>query len=190
MHIFTKMKNEIIIPDEIEAEISKNKLTLKGKEGENSREFNLGKINLEKKDSSNGISSGGKIILSCEKATKKEKRIINTSIAHIKNMIKGIQKKFEYSLKICSSHFPMTVKIEGENVVVKNFLGEKVDRKIKLPKNVEIKLNGDIIKIISIDKELAGQGAANLERVTKIKKRDRRIFQDGIYIIDKSGKEI
>ncbi len=199
MHIFTKMnnlnvipkegartckqaRNEIIIPDEVKAEINKNKLTLKGKEGENSREFNLGEINLEKKDN--------KIVFSCKKVTKKEKKMINTSIAHIKNMIQGVQKKFEYKLKICSSHFPITVKIEGDTAIIKNFLGEKVDRKIKLSKNAEVKLNGEIITIISTDKEIAGQAAANLEMMTKIKNRDRRVFQDGIYIINKSGKEI
>ena len=182
MHIFTKMKNEITIPEGVEAEIHQNKLTLKGKEGENSKEFNLGKIKLEKKDN--------KIILSCEKTTKKEKRMINTFIVHIKNMIQGVQKKFEYKLKICSSHFPMNVKIEGNNAIIKNFLGEKVDRKVELPKNIEVKIEKDIITIFSSDKEFAGQAAANLEKVTKIRGRDRRVFQDGIYIINKAGKEI
>lgn len=176
------MKNELIIPEGVEAEIDKNKLILNGKEGKNSREFNLGKINLEKKDN--------KIILSCEKATKKEKRIINTSIAHIKNMIYGIQKKFEYKLKICSSHFPMTVKIEGNKAIIKNFLGEKVDRRVELPKNAEVKIDKEIITILSSDKEIAGQAAANLEKITKIRGRDRRVFQDGIYIINKAGREI
>ena len=182
MHISIKMKNEIEIPERVEAEIDKNKLILKGKEGENSKEFNLGKINLEKKDK--------KIILSCEKTTKREKRMINTYTAHIKNMINGVQKKFEYKLKICSSHFPMTVKIDGNIAIVKNFLGEKVDRKVELPKNVDIKIEKEIITILSTNKELAGQAAANLEKVTKIRGRDRRVFQDGIYITNKSGREI
>ncbi|MBI2004143.1 50S ribosomal protein L6 [Candidatus Pacearchaeota archaeon] len=176
------MKNEIEIPENVEITIEGNKLIARGKEGENSREFNLGKINFEKKDK--------KIILSCEKATKKEKRIINTSIAHIKNMVQGVQKKFEYKLKICSSHFPMTVKFEGNTAIIKNFLGEKVDRKVELPKNAEIKMEKEIITIISIDKELAGQAAANLEKATKIRGRDKRVFQDGIYIINKAGREI
>src|SRR3989344_3472504 len=152
------MKNEIEIPERVEAEIDKNKLILKGKEGENSKEFNLGKINLEKKDK--------KIILSCEKTTKREKRMINTYTAHIKNMI------------------------DGNIAIVKNFLGEKVDRKVELPKNVDIKIEKEIITILSTNKELAGQAAANLEKVTKIRGRDRRVFQDGIYITNKSGREI
>ncbi len=176
------MKKEIEIPQGVDAEVHINKLTIKGKDGENSKEFALDKINLEKK--------GDKIILAGNKETKKEKRIINTLVAHIKNMIQGVQNKFEYKLKICSSHFPMTLKIEGNKAIIKNFLGEKVDRKVELPKNVEIKVDKEIITLLSSDKELAGQAAANLERVTKIKGRDRRIFQDGIYIINKSGREI
>lgn len=186
MHIFIKMKKklyeEISIPGGVEVSIEGKRLIFKGKEGESSREFNLGKINLEKKDK--------KIILSCEKQTKKEKKIIKTSVAHIKNMLQGVQGKFEYKLKICSSHFPMTVKIEGDSAIIKNFLGEKVDRKTKLPKDVEVKLDKDIITITSIYKEIAGQAAANLERVTKIRGRDKRVFQDGIYLINKAGKAI
>ncbi len=182
MHIFIKMKNEIIIPEGVEAKIHQNKLSLKGKEGETSKEFNLGKINLEIRDK--------KIILSSEKETKTEKRMMHTFVAHIKNMVQGVQKKFEYKLKICSSHFPMTVKIDGNNAIIKNFLGEKVDRKVQLPKNAEVKLDKDMITILSIDKEIGGQAAANLEKVTRIRGRDRRVFQDGIYIINKSGREI
>ena len=176
------MNKEIEIPEKVEAEINQNKIILSGKEGKNSREFNLGKINLEKKDN--------KIILSCEKGTKREKRIMNSCLAHIKNMIQGIQKKFEYKLKICSSHFPMNVKIDGNKAIIKNFLGEKVDRKVELPKDIEVKIEKEIITIFSKDKETCGQAAANLEKATKIRGRDRRIFQDGIYIINKAGKEI
>ena len=186
MHIFIKMEKklaqEIIIPEGIETKLEGTKLTIKGPEGENSREFDLGNISFKiQKD---------KIILSHERATKKEKRIINTTTAHLKNMIKGVQKKFEYELKICSSHFPITVKIKEDKATIKNFLGEKYDREISLPKDVEIKIDKDIIKIVSTNKEHAGQAAANFETVTKIKNRDKRIFQDGIYIINKAGREI
>jgi len=36
--------------------------------------------------------------------------------------------------------------------------------------------------------EDAGQTAANIERATKIKGFDPRVFQDGIYIIEKPGR--
>ncbi len=177
-----QISQEIEIPEGVEANLEGNKLTVKGVEGENSREFKIGKINFEKKNN--------KIIISYEKATKKEKKIINTITAHIQNMIKGVQEKFEYKLKICSSHFPMTVKIEENNVIIKNFLGEKIDRKTTIPEGAEVKVDKDIITITSTNKEIAGQAAANFEMITKIKNRDKRIFQDGVYIIDKAGREI
>ena len=176
------LSQEIEIPEGVEAKIEGNKLTVKGPEGENSREFNLGKVNFEEKEK--------KIILSYEKSTKKEKKIINTLAAHVKNLLKGVQEKFEYTLKICSSHFPMTVKIEGDKAIIKNFLGEKIDREAKIPDGADIDVKKEIITITSTNKEIAGQAAANFEIATKIRNKDIRIFQDGIYIINKAGREI
>ena len=186
MRIFIKMKKEFIreieIPEGVEVKLDGDMLNVKGSEGEISRMFKTGKINFEIKDK--------KIILSDKKATKNEKRIINTFTAHMKNMIKGVSKKFEYKLKICSGHFPITVKIEGNKAIIKNFLGEKVDRGCDIPKGAEIETSKEFITIKSVDKEIDGQAAANFEMETKIRNKDRRIFQSGIFIINKSGKKI
>jgi large subunit ribosomal protein L6 len=183
---FTKMKKElskeIEIPHGVDVEIEGSKIVVKGKEGEITKSFKIGKLNFKKQDN--------KIIIGHKKATKKEKKMINTITAHIKNMIKGVQEKYEYELKICFSHFPITVEIKDDEAIIKNFLGEKVPRKVALPRGIEIDMDKTLIKIKSVDKELAGQAAANLETSTKIRGRDRRVFQDGIYLINKSGKKI
>ncbi len=180
------MKKEIIqkieIPEEVNADIQENRLIVKGEKGENQREFNVRGLDFQKKDNF--------LIIGNKKATKKEKKRINTITSHIKNMLKGVEKGFEYQLKICSSHFPITVDIQEKEAIIKNFLGEKISRKVKIPSNVEVNINGDLITINSNNKESAGQAAANFERATKIKNRDRRVFQDGIFIINKAGREM
>ncbi len=172
----------IDIPEGVELKIEGDIVETKGVAGENKREFDATNLILEKKDN--------QIIIGNKKATKKEKKRMNTLAAHIKNMIKGVQEKFEYQLKICFSHFPMTVELKENEALVKNFLGEKIPRKVSIPNGVDVKANKEIITVSSVNKELAGQVAANFETATKVPMKDRRIFQDGIYITDKAGRKM
>jgi len=173
---------EIEIPEGIEAEIKGNSIKITGPQGEVKREVDADNLVFEKKDN--------KIIISCKKATKKEKKMINTITAHIKNMLKGAKEKFEYELKIVFSHFPITAEVQGKKVIIKNFLGEKIPREADIPEGVEVDVKKDIITIKSSNIESVGRAAASIERATKIRLRDRRIFQDGIYITNKAGKKI
>jgi large subunit ribosomal protein L6 len=83
----------------------------------------------------------------------------------------------------------MTLKKEGDYLIVTNFLGEKTPRKSLILKGVNVEIKGKEIFVTSHDKELAGQTAANIERATKVRNRDRRVFQDGIFIVSKPGDE-
>jgi len=177
------IREEIEIPNEVNASIENNMLIIKKSDNEIKRELNsLIEIKIE----------GNKIILEAKKSTKREKRVCGTFAAHIKNILKGLNEKFKYKLQAASVHFPMTVAIDKEKneLVVKNFLGEKTDRRIKLVNGVDVKVNKDIIEVESSDKELAGQCSANIEKGTKTRNKDRRIYQDGIYIIEKPGRTL
>jgi large subunit ribosomal protein L6 len=173
---------EIEIPEGIEINLDGAEVTVKGPEGELKKEFEFGMVKVKKE--------GNKIILGNKKSTKREKKIMNTLTAHIKNMIKGVSKKFEYVLKAVFHHFPITIEVSGNFATIKNFLGEKVPRKVKIPEGVEIKVNKETIIITGLDKEITGQAAANFEAATRITSKDRRVFQDGIFIINKAGREM
>jgi len=173
---------EIEIPEGVEVKLEEGMLTVKGPVGEIEKKLNLMKLDFEINE--NKIKIGNK------KSTKREKKMMNTIVAHINNMIKGVQEKFEYKLKVCFSHFPMTVDIKDEEAIINNFLGEKIPRKLKILKGVEVDVKGQDITINSINREDAGQTAANFEAATKVRARDRRIFQDGIFITSKPGKRI
>jgi large subunit ribosomal protein L6 len=77
---------------------------------------------------------------------------------------------------------------DSNEVIVNNFLGEKVDRKIKLVDGVEVSVKGEDIEITSANIESAGNAAAQIEKGTKVRNKDRRIYQDGIFITEKPGR--
>ena len=80
----------------------------------------------------------------------------------------------------------MFSQINSDFVVQCHDLNEKnVPRVAKLPwtpAEVEVRVENktDII-VKGSDREKVGQTAANIERCCVVKKRDRRVFQDGIY---------
>ena len=124
--------------------------------------------------------------------------MIGTIWAHLKNMIKGVGEDFVYELEICNVHFPMSVKadiggseeVAGGRIIIKSFLGETTIREARIMDGVKVDIKGSKITISSSDIEAAGQTAGNLEKATRLTGRDRRIFQDGIFITSKPGRVI
>ncbi len=175
-----KLKEEIEIPEGISVHIEDDVIIMKKDGSELKRRLNS-RVKV--------IIEANKIIIESG-ITKNEKKIFGTMKAHIKNMIKGLNEGFKYKLQISTVHFPINVSVDKEKneLIVKNFLGEKKDRKIKLIPGVEVKTSKEFIEIESIDIEKAGQCAANIEKGTKVRKKDRRIFQDGIFIIEKPNR--
>ncbi len=176
------LKKKIEIPNGVNVELVGSNLKVKGPKGEIERNFLHPKMKV--------IIEGKLVVLSCDKASKKEKTILGSYTAHLKNIISGVQNPHVYKLKICSGHFPMNVAVAGNELIIKNFFGEVVPRKVDLVKGAEVKVNGNDITVTSPDKEIAGLMAAKIENLCRITKRDIRIFQDGCYITHKSGKSV
>ncbi len=173
---------EIKIPEGIEISKEAHLIKVKGPKGEISKKLAGPKVEITADKNSVKIIS--------KNASRREKKLIYTFKAHINNMIKGVTEPFVYKLKICPGHFPMNVSMDKDVFTIKNFFGEKTPRKLKIKPNVKIKIDGKDVYVEGIDKELTSQTAASIETLTRIKNRDTRIFQDGIYIVSKAGKEI
>jgi len=173
-------EKNVKIPEGVTITQDKRLITVKGKNGE------CKKLHFEPKLVMK--IENDKVTLTIKGGSKRNKTTMGTIVSHIENMIKGVTEGHTYQVKICSGHFPMKVAFNNNMLSVKNFLGEKIPREIKTLQEVDVKIDGDIITIKSCDKEFAGQTAANFERLTRITNRDRRIFQDGLYIIAKSKK--
>lgn len=131
-----------------------------------------------------------KITFTAKGGNKRTFATIKSWIAHIKNMFNGMDNEYVYKMEVCNVHFPMTLKIEGNQLVVSNFLGEKEKRVANILPGVTVTVNGVHLDVKSVDIEAAGQTAANIEKATLVKKRDRRVFQDGIFITSKPGVDL
>ena len=172
-----EINQELEMPEGISCEYTLGSLSCKGNGLEVKRAMKIPGVNV--------IIHNTKITLHCKKGNKNDYKTIMSNLAHIRNIFNGLNKKYIYHLDICNVHFPMTVKIDKNKFMINNFLGEKTPRTAKIIKGVEVEVKGQKITVQSPDLEAAGQTAANIEKATQIRKRDRRIFQDGIYITEK-----
>ena len=181
MATIDRIEYVIETPEGVDIAVSDDVATVTGPDGSLSREFTHHKVQL--------LLEGGAVLVRVDIPRKKEKALAGTWAAHLRNMVKGVNSGFTYHLKAFYSHFPMTLKVEGDVLKVNNYFGEKVPRKAALPWSpaevtVEVKNKVEVV-VSGADKEKVGQTAANIERSAVVKKRDRRVFQDGIYLVNK-----
>ena len=172
-----KLEEVVEIPENVQVELNGNELRVKGPKGELVRKFEYPNISIQLED--------GKIKIVSYFATRREKRVFNTWVKHIKNMIRGVTEGFTFKLKAVYVHFPFKMKLQGNQFIVENFLGEKSPRVDELPQDVKVKIEGDYVVVESHDIEKAGNVAGILEQLTRVKGKDTRKFQDGLYIVEK-----
>ncbi|QKQ99936.1 50S ribosomal protein L6 [Metallosphaera tengchongensis] len=172
------LMDEIEIPQGITVSIDGKTVKVKGKKGELVRDFSFAKfINIYLK--------GNKIVLEASFLGRREKATFYSIMRHIKNMFTGVQGGYRYYLKIIFTHFPISVKISGDQVQITNLIGEKNVRVAKIMPGVKVSLKGEDIVVEGLDLEKVAQTASNIELASKIRGFDRRIFSDGIYIYKK-----
>jgi large subunit ribosomal protein L6 len=168
---------EIVIPNEVNVEVAGENVKVSGPKGTLEKNMVLWELKIEKKENI--------IIVSAENERRKTKALVGTIIAHIKNLIEGVSKGFIYKLRVVYSHFPVQMKVEKGKVLFLNFLGEKKSRVAKIVGNTEVKIDGADITVSGINLEDVGQTASNLELATRRTGYDKKVFQDGCYIMSR-----
>jgi large subunit ribosomal protein L6 len=157
------------IPDGVNFSVDGLSLKAKGPGGEVAKNFPE-KVQIK--------VNGKEIEVSCV-----DKALCNTWAAHVKNMLTGAKDGYKIKMKIIFAHFPITLEIKGKDIMIKNFLGEKVARKAKLVGNTKVEAKGQDVTVSGPDKDAVGQTIANMRLAMKTKDRDHRVFQDGVYIV-------
>jgi large subunit ribosomal protein L9e len=97
-------------------------------------------------------------------------------------------------MKSAYAHFPININISDDkaNMEIRNFLGEKVVRTIKMPKGIAVRHTNmkDEISITGNSLEDVSQSAAVIQQSTSVKNKDIRKFLDGVYVSSRGVIEV
>ena len=173
-----EISRTIQVPENVEVSLAGLKVTVKGEKGTLVRDFSFVPISVN--------VDGKTVRVWAEWPRKKEAALVGTIHSHIQNMITGVQKGFTYKLKIVFSHFPISAKVQGKIVLIENFTGERRARKANIIGDVKVKVESEDLVVQGLNLEDVSQTAANIEQATKVKRKDPRVFLDGIYVFERN----
>ena len=168
---------KVTIPEGVKAQLDGAQLRMNGPKGQLSRTMRFPQLTV--------TCEGNNVTIATESTRKQITAMVGTYEAHTKNMIRGVTEGFEYRMKVVYSHFPIQLKLQGNRLEIANFLGEKKARYARIEAGVTAKVANDEVVLTGIDRELVGTSAANIEHATRIRDRDPRVFQDGIYMVQR-----
>ena len=166
------------IPENIQLTLNNHQVRVQGPLGELTRDFSHAPIALVHEDN--------KVRVEARWPDKRTEATVGTIRSHIQNMVKGVTQGFTVKMKIVFAHFPMSIKINENQVVIENFFGERRPRRALIYGDVKIKVENEDVIIQGINLEAVTQTAANIQQATQIKKKDPRVFLDGIYVYERS----
>jgi large subunit ribosomal protein L6 len=173
-----EISKTVQVPDDVSIGLEDKKLSVTGEKGSLTRDFSYAPIAIE--------GEGKNIRIWAKWPRKKEAALVGTIYSHIQNMITGVTKGYSYKLKIVFSHFPISVKTQDKTVVIENFTGERRPRRVKIIGDVKVKIEAEDVIIQGTDLEEVSQTAANIEQATRVRRKDPRVFLDGIYVYERN----
>lgn len=172
-----EIARQVEIPEGVTVTVDRNVVTVKGPKGEISRTLFYPDIEIQE--------NGSHLVVNSRVDRKRHRAMVGTLASHVKNMIAGVTRGYEYRMKVVYSHFPIQLKAVSDELIINNFLGERKSRSARVLSGTKVEIGKDEVVITGIDKEHVGQTMANIEQATKVHGFDIRIFQDGIYLVDK-----
>merc|ERR1711924_272519 len=183
--IMRQIKNtvEIDIPAGVELEIKSRTATVKGKHGTLKRSFKHLAVDAYVDAENN------KLVVNMWHGLSKNLSKLRTFASHINNMMVGVKQQYGFKMRLVYSHFPININIVqgGKLVEIRNFLGEKIVRKVPMIGDTKI-VKSDAVKdeiiFTGTDLEAVSRSCALVHQSCLCKNKDIRKFLDGIYVTD------
>jgi large subunit ribosomal protein L6 len=167
---------EVQVPEKVTVDIRGNEIETKGALGTNKRMFNDTLLNVQKKENRIVIVAVKDKVLA-KKAMKAEMSFKK----ELENDMKGVNEYFEKKMRIVFAHFPINIEIKGDRLNINNIIGERVPRISKIVGSTKIEAKGQNVRVYGISLDDVSQTAANIRQICKIRNKDSRVFQDGLY---------
>jgi large subunit ribosomal protein L6 len=174
------LDTSVELPQGVSAKYSDGSLLVSGPLGKVIQDFSKIAVDLEINDGNVKVVTHG--------ARRENRAILNTAKSHLHNAVAGVTKGYQYKLKVIYAHFPVNIKIQGKRILVENFYGERSPRVAEIIGETKAEVQGEDIILNGVSIQDVGQTAANLEQATKVKRKDQRVFLDGVYIYERIRK--
>jgi len=173
-------RTELPIPEDVTAETDHLDLEVEGPNGSVSRRLWYPDVSVSVEDRT--------VVIESDEDDAKTMSTLGTFESHVRNMFHGVTEGWEYELEVFYSHFPMQVNVEGDEVLIENFLGERAPRRTEIHGDTEVDVAEEEVTVRGPDIEAVGQTAADIEQLTRVTDKDIRVFQDGVYITAKPSR--
>ncbi|KAG9006639.1 hypothetical protein FRB94_000565 [Tulasnella sp. JGI-2019a] len=184
----------VVIPKGVTAHVDARIVTITGPRGKLVRDLHhismdIRLINSKKADKLPIIH------LAVWNGVRKHVACLRTIKSGIENMIKGVTQGFLYRMRLVYAHFPINCIIpkDGRSVEIRNFLGEKIVRRVDMLEGVTISESGperkDELILQGNDINNVSQSAASIKGSCLVRNKDIRKFLDGIYVSEKAVVE-
>jgi hypothetical protein len=83
----------------------------------------------------------------------------------------------------------LTLSNNGKNPrkhgIIENFTGERRSRNVKVVGNVKVTIQPEDILVQGTNLEEVSQTAAKIEQATRVRRKDPRVFLDGLYVFER-----
>lgn len=176
------LERVIEVPDKVTATLIPTRdgqeIHIEGPKGKLTRVFNRLQVNL--------IQEKNTLKIRKYFGSKSEASMVGTIAGHIQNMITGVTKGFTYKVQIITSHFPATVEVQKEILLIKNLYGRRDPIRVPVDPSITTKVEGDLVIFTGINKEKVAQAATRLAESTRLRGKrgkDPTVFQDGLYVV-------
>ncbi|WP_414836551.1 50S ribosomal protein L6 [Candidatus Nanohalococcus occultus] len=169
------------LPEGFEASYEDGVLTVTDGDNEVTKKMEHALIEVEVSDD--------EVVFTALTSKRNVESITGTFKSHVENMVEGLEEAHVYELSGVYAHFPMTIKQQGDEIHLQNFMGERKDRVIDVMEGVDVEVDGDDLKLTGHDKDAVAQTAARIEQACHKGDRDPRSFQDGVYITKRGKKQ-